>query len=62
MMYASALIGAVVGALFGFFGGFIFHATRWPLSEEAGAVEAGIWRKRAHTAEAKLRAIHKDSE
>lgn len=51
MTYASAAIGAIVG-------GFAFHAIRWPLSEEAAAVEAGVWRKRAHEAEAKLRRIN----
>ncbi len=54
--FAWIVLTLTVGVLcFGV--GFIVHALRWPLSEEACAVEAAAWRKRAHEAEAKLRKI-----
>jgi hypothetical protein len=62
MWVVQSLVCFSVGGLLGFAGGFIFHAIRWPLSEDAVAIETGVWRKRAHEAESKLRKIKKESE
>lgn len=49
-------------ALVGFAVGFIFHALRWPLSEDACAIEAAVWRKRALEAQSKLRKVKELSD